>query len=153
MLAVGRGEGDRVGVATRRGVELVAMMAPIDADKPAYRWGLERSPVGMTAVPTLTAEQRREALRQAMAARSARKLVLDAIAHEQETIAAVLAWAKTDPVVGRIKVTALLARLPGYGPTRVSALMQRIGIAPSRRVAGLGERQRQALCDALAATR
>ena len=140
-------------MATRRGVELVAMMAPIDADKPAYRWGLERSPVGMTAVPTLTAEQRREALRQAMAARSARKLVLDAIAHEQETIAAVLAWAKTDPVVGRIKVTALLARLPGYGPTRVSALMQRIGIAPSRRVAGLGERQRQALCDALARTR
>jgi hypothetical protein len=39
----------------------------------------------MTAVPMLTAEQRREALRQAMAARAARKQVLDAIAQEQET--------------------------------------------------------------------
>jgi hypothetical protein len=107
----------------------------------------------MTAVPLLTAEQRREALRQAMAARAARKQLLDAIAHEQENIAAVLARAKTDPVVGRIRVTALLARLPGYGPTRVNALMQRIGIAPSRRVAGLGQRQRQALCDALTTTR
>jgi transposase len=101
----------------------------------------------------LISERRREARRQAMAVRAARKQLLDAIAHEQENIAAVLARAKTDPVVGRIRVTALLARLPGYGPTRVSALMQRIGIAPSRRVAGLGQRQRQALCDALTTTR
>lgn len=107
----------------------------------------------MTALPTLTAEQRQEALRQAMAARAARKQVLDAIAQGQDSIAALLARAKTDPVVGRIRVTALLARLPGYGPTRVNAVMQRIGIAPSRRLGGLGPRQRQALCDALATTR
>lgn len=107
----------------------------------------------MTAVPTLTAEQRQQALRQAMAARAARKQLLAAITHGQESIPAVLERAKTDAVVGRTKVTALLTSLPGYGPAKVTALMQRAGIAPSRRIAGLGERQRRALCDALATTR
>jgi hypothetical protein len=32
---------------------------------------------------------------------------------------------------------------------QVTALMQRTGIVASRRAAGLGDRQRQALCDAL----
>jgi hypothetical protein len=87
----------------------------------------------MTAVPTLTAEQRQDALRQAMAARAARKQLLQAIARGQESIPAVLERAKTDTIVGRTKVTALLTSLPGYGPAKVTALMQRTGIAPSRR--------------------
>jgi hypothetical protein len=113
---------------------------------------VERNSITMTAVPTLTAEQRQEALRQAMAARAARKQLLEAVARGQESIPAVLQRAKTDTVVGRTKLTALLNSLPGYGPAKVTALMQRTGIAPSRRIAGLGERQRQALCDALATT-
>jgi type II secretory pathway pseudopilin PulG len=107
----------------------------------------------MTAVPTLTAQQRQEALRQAMAARAARKQLLDAVAQGQQSVPAVLERAKTDTVVGRTKVSALLYSLPGYGPAKVTALMQQTGIAPSRRIAGLGQRQRQALCDALAARR
>jgi hypothetical protein len=107
----------------------------------------------VTAVPPLTAEQRQQALRQAIAARAARKRLLQALARGQESIPAVLQRAKTDTIVGRTKVTALLTSLPGYGPAKVTALMQRTGIAPSRRIAGLGERQRRALCDALTTTR
>jgi Resolvase, N terminal domain len=120
---------------------------------PSCRWERGLCLADPGSVPMLTAEQRREALRQAMAARAARKQLLDAIAQGQESIPTVLERAKTDTVVGRTRVTALLTSLPGYGPARVSALMQRTGIAPARRVAGLGERQRQALCDALAMTR
>ncbi len=57
--------------------------------------------------------------------------------------------AKTDTVVGKTRVAQLLKSLPGYGPAKVTALMERTGIVPSRRAAGLGDRQRQALCAAL----
>lgn len=57
--------------------------------------------------------------------------------------------AKTDAVVGRTRVVDLLKSLPGWGPAKVTALLEQTGIVSSRRAAGLGERQRQALCDAL----
>lgn len=57
--------------------------------------------------------------------------------------------AKTDTIIGRTKVVDLLKSLPGYGPAKATALLEQTGIASSRRAAGLGERQRQALCDAL----
>jgi hypothetical protein len=50
---------------------------------------------------------------------------------------------------GRTKVVNLLKSLPGYGPAKVTALMKQTGIVSSRRAAGLGDRQRQALTDAL----
>jgi hypothetical protein len=101
------------------------------------------------ALPTLTAAQRDEALRKAQAARLARKQLLAAIAVGELTISAVLDRAKTDAVVGRTKVADLLKSLPGYGPAKVTALMEQTGIVSSRRAAGLGDRQRQALTDAL----
>ena len=70
------------------------------------------------ALPTLTPEQRQEALKKAAAARTARKELRDAIARGDETIPAVLGRAKTDAVVGKTKVADLLKSLPGYGPAR-----------------------------------
>jgi hypothetical protein len=101
-------------------------------------------------LPTLTAGQRDEALRKAQAARLARKQLLAAIAAGEQTIPAVLDQAKIDTIIGRTKVADLLKSLPGYGPAKVTALMRQTGIVSSRRAAGLGERQRQALTDALA---
>ncbi len=101
------------------------------------------------ALPTLTPEERQDALRAAAAARSARKQLCDAIARGELTIPAVLDLAKTDTVVGKTRVAQLLKSLPGYSPAKVTALMERTGIVASRRAAGLGDRQRQALCDAL----
>ncbi len=101
------------------------------------------------ASANITPQQRQDALRVAAAARTARKQVCDAIARGELTIPAVLDRAKTDTVVGKTRVTQLLKSLPGYGPAKVTALMERTGIVASRRAAGLGDRQRQALCDAL----
>jgi hypothetical protein len=100
-------------------------------------------------LPTLTVEQREEALRKAQAARLARKQLLQAIAAGEQTIPAVLDRAKTDTIIGRTKVADLLKSLPGYGPAKTTALMKQTGIVSSRRAAGLGERQRHALVDAL----
>jgi hypothetical protein len=74
------------------------------------------------ALPTLTVTQRDEALRQAQAARSARKQLLAAIAAGEQTIPAVLDRAKTDNVIGRAKVVDLLKSLPGYGGQVLSVL-------------------------------
>jgi hypothetical protein len=101
------------------------------------------------ALPTLTPEPRQEALKKAAAARTARKELRDAIARGDETIPAVLDRAKSDSVVGKTKVADLLKSLPGYGPAKVSALLEKTGIDASRRAAGLGDRQKQALLDAL----
>jgi ribosomal protein S13 len=54
------------------------------------------------------------------------------------------------PLWAGLRVTWLLEALPGVGPVRAERLMAAAGIAPSRRVRGLGERQRAALLDALA---
>jgi hypothetical protein len=101
------------------------------------------------ALPTLTPEQRADALKKAAAARTARKELRDKIARGEETIPAVLDRAKSDTIVGKTKVADLLKSLPGYGPAKVSALLEQTGIDVSRRAAGLGDRQRQALLDAL----
>ena len=44
-----------------------------------------------------------------------------------------------------VKVLWLLESVPGMGPVRAERLMASLAIAPSRRVQGLGERQRASL--------
>jgi hypothetical protein len=87
------------------------------------------------ALPTLTCQQRQDALRVAAAARRARKQLCDAIARGELSIPEVLDRATTDSVVARTRVTQLLKSLPGDGEAKVTALMEHTGIAPSRRVA------------------
>jgi ribosomal protein S13 len=51
----------------------------------------------------------------------------------------------TDDVIGKMNVSALLESLPGVGKVRAKQIMERLGIAESRRVRGLGTNQRSAL--------
>jgi ribosomal protein S13 len=44
-----------------------------------------------------------------------------------------------------MKVSALLEAMPGVGKVRARQIMERLGIAESRRVRGLGANQRTAL--------
>ena len=60
-----------------------------------------------------------------------------------------LAAADSDPVVGKLKVLALLESLPGLGKVKARRVMEDVGIADSRRVQGLGAQQRQALLEKL----
>lgn len=97
------------------------------------------------ALPELTEEQRAAALEKAAAARRARAELKDRLKRGGTTLAEVLKDANTDDVLGKMKVSALLEALPGVGKVRAQQIMERLEIAASRRLRGLGERQRKAL--------
>lgn len=101
------------------------------------------------ALPTLTPEQRAEALAKAAEARKARSELLASIKSGDKSIEHVLARAKEDKTIGKTKVSALLKAVPGLGAVKVANLMEEAGIDPERRAAGLGERQRRTLVEAL----
>ena len=90
------------------------------------------------ALPTLTVEQRDEALRKAQAARLARKQLLQAIAAGEQTIPAVLDRAKTDTVIGRTKVIDLHQEPPRIRPSQShrAAGTDRNRLVPPRRWPG-----------------
>lgn len=99
----------------------------------------------MVALPQLTEEQRAAALEKAAAARRARAELKERLKRGGTTLAEVLETADNDEVLGKMKVSALLEALPGVGKVRASQIMERLEIANSRRLRGLGERQRKAL--------
>ena len=99
----------------------------------------------MPEAPKLTAEQRAQALTDAAAARAARADVRARLKAGELTLPALLAQAERDPRLAGMRVSALIEALPGYGPARSAALMQRLRIAESRRIRGLGPKQRVAL--------
>lgn len=101
------------------------------------------------ALPTLTAEQRAEALKKAQAARVARKRLLDQVKAGELTVAQVLSRRDSDPVVAKTKVSALVQAVPGCGVVRAAAVPAEAKIADGRRVGGLGAKQHDALLSAL----
>ena len=53
--------------------------------------------------------------------------------------------ADRDEVVGKMKVLTVLESLPRLGKVKARRLMDEIGISDSRRIQGLGSKQREAL--------
>lgn len=102
------------------------------------------------ALPQLTDEQRAAALEKAAAARKVRAELKERLKRGGTTLAQVLADATTDEALAKLKVSALLESLPGVGKVRAAQLMEQFDIAASRRLRGLGERQRQALLNEFA---
>jgi hypothetical protein len=97
------------------------------------------------ALPPLTPEQRAAALEKAAQARKDRAEVKNKLKHATMTLPQVLKEGQTDDVIGKMKVSALLEAMPGVGKVRAKQIMERLGIAESRRVRGLGANQRTAL--------
>lgn len=97
------------------------------------------------ALPTLTPEQRAAALEKAAAARKARAALKVRLKASGVSLAEVLDSGETDEVVGKMKVVAVLEAMPGVGKVRAQKIMERLEISPSRRVRGLGAKQREAL--------
>ena len=97
------------------------------------------------ALPPLTPEQRAEALQKAAIARKERAEVKNRLKRGAVTLSEVIKDGSTDDVIGKMKVSALLESLPGVGKVRAKQIMERLGIAESRRVRGLGANQRAAL--------
>lgn len=94
-------------------------------------------------VPSLTPEQRRAALEKAARARQERAAVKAKLKAGSLTLSEVLELASSDEAIGKMKVSALLEALPGVGKARAKTLMDRLGIATTRRLRGLGEQQAQ----------
>lgn len=97
------------------------------------------------ALPELTEEQRAAALEKAAAARRARAELKDRLKRGGTTLSEVLKESDNNEVFGKMKVSALLEALPGVGKVRAQQIMERLEIATSRRLRGLGDRQRKAL--------
>jgi hypothetical protein len=75
-------------------------------------------------------------------ARRERAEVKNKLKHGGTSLSEVLKEGQTDDIVGKMKVSALLESLPGVGKVRAKQIMERLGIAESRRVRGLGANQR-----------
>jgi len=103
----------------------------------------------MATPPILDPAQRAAALAKAAEARAARAALKNRLKMGSLTLRQALESADNDPVVGKLKVLALLESLPGLGKVKARRVMEQIGIADSRRVQGLGAQQRQALLEKL----
>ena len=99
------------------------------------------------ALPTLTDEQRKAALEKAAQARHARAELREKVKTGKVSLKEVLD--STDPIAERMKVSALIESLPGYGKAKAAKIMDELGISATRRVKGLGARQREQLQEAL----
>ena len=97
------------------------------------------------ALPPLTPEQRSAALEKAAQARRERASVKNRLKYAQGDLGEVITEGKTNDVIGKMRVSALLESMPGVGRVKAKALMEEIGISESRRVRGLGQNQISAL--------
>jgi len=97
------------------------------------------------ALPPLTPEQRAAALVKAAEARQERAVVKNRLKNRLASLEEVLKEGQTNDVVGKMKVSALLESMPKVGKVRAKEIMERIGIAETRRVRGLGTNQVAAL--------
>jgi len=102
----------------------------------------------MATPPPLTDDARRAALAKAAEARRVRANLKQALKAGELGLADVLARAESDEVVAMTKILTILEALPGVGKVKSRRTMASIGISESRRVQGLGAKQRRALLTA-----
>ncbi|GAV31406.1 MAG: integration host factor, actinobacterial type [Anaerosomatales bacterium] len=100
------------------------------------------------ALPKLSEADRKAALEKAAKARQERAELRRKIKSGEISFAEVMKRAD-DPVIGRMKVSALLESLPGFGRAKAQKIMEELEISESRRVQGLGARQREGLMERL----
>ena len=99
------------------------------------------------ALTSLTAQERADALAKAAAARVRRAQVKADLKSGKLKLSEVLDSAEEDEAITRMKVVALLQALPRVGATTAQSLLDEFEISQSRRVKGLGAKQRAKLID------
>jgi hypothetical protein len=95
-------------------------------------------------LPTLTPEQRQQALEKAAEARRKRAELKAQLKSGNTSLATVLGK-DDDETVGKMKVSSGLESMPGVGKVRARKIMEKLDISASRRVRGLGSKQKDAL--------
>ncbi|AJE33280.1 MAG: integration host factor [Corynebacterium humireducens] len=99
------------------------------------------------ALPQLTDEQRKAALAKAAEARKARAELKEQLKRGETNLKEVLDKAQDNEIIGKTKVSALLEALPKVGKVKAKEIMEQLEIAQTRRLRGLGDRQRRALLE------
>lgn len=99
----------------------------------------------MPQPPKLTDEQRKAALEKAAMVRRIRSDLKMRLKMGSLSFSELLELADNDQIVAKTKVLAVLESLPGVGKVKARRTMDTVGIAESRRLAGLGPQQRAAL--------
>jgi len=96
----------------------------------------------MPQPPALTPEQRQAALEKAAKVRRERAEVKEKLKLGSISLSDLLKQAEKDETVGKMKVISVLESLPGLGKVKARRLMETVGISESRRLQGLGAKQR-----------
>ena len=102
---------------------------------------------GKPLTPSRSDQQRREALVRANQVRSARRRLKEQLKRKEASLASLID--NYPSYLATAKVNDLLQALPGWGPARAGKLLASCHISPTKTVAGLTPRQRQALLEAL----
>ena len=100
------------------------------------------------AIPKLSPEERSKALQKAQQVRSQRMQVRKELKAGKLTLADILNEPENE-IYAKMRVKYLLESLPQVGKITAQKVMQEIGIDESRRVQGLGSRQKAQLLERL----
>jgi hypothetical protein len=112
---------------------------PRDCERPPYL----KEP--SMALPVLDPEARAAALEKAKAARQLRAQLKHMLKSGEVPLAELLEKAGDAPALAKMRVIEVLESLPNVGKITAVKLMDELGISPTRRLQGLGHRQREAL--------
>ena len=96
-------------------------------------------------LPPLSASERAAALEAAARARKVRAEIKTDLKNGKRSLKEVIELGKSDEIVSKMKVSALIESMPGVGKVRATAIMEKVGIASSRRIKGLGIHQTREL--------
>lgn len=97
--------------------------------------------------PELDPEQRRAALEKAAEVRRIRADVKQMLKSGEVTLPELLDRADGADALARMRVHEVIESMPNFGKVKARKLMDQLDIARSRRIQGLGHRQRAALLD------
>ncbi len=97
--------------------------------------------------PELDPEQRQAALAKAAEVRRIRAEVKQMLKAGEVTLPELLEKADDADALARMRVHHVIESMPNFGKVKARKLMEKLDIARSRRIQGLGHRQRAALLD------
>ena len=103
----------------------------------------------MGAPPKLTTQERRDALKAAVAARRSRAAFKEEIKVGKKSWKD--AFSAQDESIKKMRVRELIESLPGVGEVRAKNILERAGISPTRRVGGVGRSQYKKLLELMKA--
>ncbi len=98
------------------------------------------------ALPKLSMEEKKKALKKAQEVRSQRAKIRQNLKSGKTTVRELLSDVNDD-VIAKMRVVYLLESLPRIGKVKTKKIMSDIGIDETRRIQGLGNRQKQALIE------